>query len=516
MTFVQRRRYAYRIVIVIVSMAIFTRSAWISDDALISLRTALNLTNGWGPGFNATESVQAYTHPLWFLLWSAIGSSSGQWIIGILALSVMASAATVALLVSQTTSLARITVLAALLWLSNSIVDYTTSGLENPLAFLGVAILFIIAVQLPEQQGRMQTLAIALIGLTAAGILLTRLDLAVLIAPPLLYLLWTYRKSIRAWIIAGGTFLLPLIVWFIWTYLTYAALLPNTFAAKTNSLIPRSELVVNGFRYLWVTFVHDPITFLIIISALVLPLALGSTLLRVWAAGIGLYLSYIVWIGGDFMAGRFTAITAVVGLFILARVPLHSRTRTQQPSVTSSTTLGFVIALSLLAVMQAFGTQSTALVNPQSPRWSWGEWANVADERGEYVQRGWTLADLLVIGESFERGESFRSTASRTTNWPQGAGQIEQPTAVTQTCGQLGITGLEAGPTVHVIDECALADRYLAEQTFVPLEPFAWRPGHLPRVIPEGYQEAVATGDPTRLTDPTSARELEALWEKIR
>lgn len=47
------------------------RTAWISDDAAITLRTALNFTHGYGPVFNIDERVQAYTHPLWFLLLSA-------------------------------------------------------------------------------------------------------------------------------------------------------------------------------------------------------------------------------------------------------------------------------------------------------------------------------------------------------------------------------------------------------------------------------------------------------------
>ena len=77
-----------RIISVAVVVIAVLRLAWIGDDALITLRTALNLTNGWGPGFNVTESVQAYTHPLWFLLWVGIGTLTEQWILGILVASV--------------------------------------------------------------------------------------------------------------------------------------------------------------------------------------------------------------------------------------------------------------------------------------------------------------------------------------------------------------------------------------------------------------------------------------------
>lgn len=44
------------------------RTAWISDDAAITLKTVLNFLYGHGPTFNIDERVQAYTHPLWFFL----------------------------------------------------------------------------------------------------------------------------------------------------------------------------------------------------------------------------------------------------------------------------------------------------------------------------------------------------------------------------------------------------------------------------------------------------------------
>ena len=47
---------------------ILIRTAWISDDACITLRTVLNTLHGYGPTFNIDERVQAYTHPLWFFL----------------------------------------------------------------------------------------------------------------------------------------------------------------------------------------------------------------------------------------------------------------------------------------------------------------------------------------------------------------------------------------------------------------------------------------------------------------
>src|SRR5215471_15510017 len=46
-------------------LAVLIRTAWLSDDALITLRTVLNVTHGFGLRFNIDERVQTFTHPLW-------------------------------------------------------------------------------------------------------------------------------------------------------------------------------------------------------------------------------------------------------------------------------------------------------------------------------------------------------------------------------------------------------------------------------------------------------------------
>lgn len=76
--------------------------------------------------------------------------------------------------------------------------------------------------------------------------------------------------------------------------------------------------------------------------------------------------------------------------------------------------------------------------------------------------------------------------------------------------------GIATGPIAHLVDFCGLTDRFLAEQPYSPREPFAWRIGHLERSVPEGYLEAIAVDDPSKVTDPELAFELEQLWSEIR
>lgn len=49
-------------------LAMLIRTAWLSDDALITLRSVLNVTHGFGLRYNIDERVQTFTHPLWLFV----------------------------------------------------------------------------------------------------------------------------------------------------------------------------------------------------------------------------------------------------------------------------------------------------------------------------------------------------------------------------------------------------------------------------------------------------------------
>src|SRR5262245_18302207 len=77
------------VVLSLVFLAVLIRTAWLSDDALISLRTVLNVTHGFGLTFNIAERVQTFTHPLWLLLLVAAYVTAGSLFWATLALSVV-------------------------------------------------------------------------------------------------------------------------------------------------------------------------------------------------------------------------------------------------------------------------------------------------------------------------------------------------------------------------------------------------------------------------------------------
>jgi arabinofuranosyltransferase len=220
--------------------ALLVRSAWLCDDAYITLRTAENLVAGAGPRWNVAERVQAYTHPLWMLLLALGRALSGEAYRSSLALSFALSLAGFALLLGGARGRAGAWVAAAALLGSKAFVDYSTSGLEGPLAHaLGAAL--VLASAAPS--GARSAAALAL---CASGLWLTRPDLVPLFGPLAAAGILARRRH-RAALAAG---FLPAAAWSGFALLYYGFLLPNTAPAKLGSGLPRAWLAEQGLCYL--------------------------------------------------------------------------------------------------------------------------------------------------------------------------------------------------------------------------------------------------------------------------
>ena len=539
--------HRYRVILRILLLAIFVflvaRLSWLSDDSLITLRTALNLTHGWGPGFNAWESVQAYTHPLWFLTWVAMGSITGEWIISILVFSLVCSAIAVAIALWLAPNAVAILVTFAALLFSSAFADFSTSGLENPMSFLFLGVLFLLVQPRNERRLIPAGVVPALVGLTSAALLLTRLDLALFVGPVLLWYVIYHRQRIRDLVLAGSFLLVPILAWGLWSLTTYGALLPNTYTAKTNLLIPQTELTIQGFRYVVFSIERDLVSGLAILAAILLALFLGTWLMRVWALGIALYVAYAMWIGGDFMAGRFLAVPVYVSALLIAASPVWRRSSigvgdgAPQREALGAAAVGSALLL-MIPVLGATGLTPSAVNGPSSERFQ--DIAGIGDERGYWTtqfRHGWYWFMTLGTSPPVDGFRALDEVASEngrldglselvSTNsrlqplreyaalWPTYAGETG-PTSVGVSCGSLATGGLLTGPQVHWIDECALTDAYLAEQAYSS-PPFRWVPGHFVRRIPPGYEFATLTGDTSLMADPGDRAQLERVWERIR
>lgn len=459
-------------------VAVVLRTAWVSDDGFITYRTIDNLLDGYGPRWNPAERVQSYTHPLWLLVLTPVVAATGNAYVAALGLSFALAAVLLALLVwpvrehPWAAGFGLVAVIG-----SKAVVDFTTSGLENPLAHVLLAALVVLTRTPLDTAGRAAT-----VGLVVSLIGLTRMDLLVLALPIALGALRRVRSTLPAWILGFAPLLAA---WEIFSVVYYGAPFPNTAYAKIGSGVPHHLLVPQGLRYLAESFERDPLTLSAVAAACVFPAAARPGRGLPIALGLLLQLGYVVRVGGDFMSGRFLSAPFIVAVFALQEVRFAR--------------LGRARALpALAAVAVAFAGAEppvSLLVGPsRSTRDAWGR-HGIVDERAFYVER----TGFLTPG-------GYRTTVDPAyLEWILGDLRGQHPrTIVYQTPG---MAGYYLGRERHIIDTLALNDPLLARLPALP----PWRVGHYQRDLPAGYFDSVDT-DTNLIVDP----EIAALYDRIR
>lgn len=446
---------ALAVLITIAFVAVLIRTAWISDDAAITLRTVLNVTHGFGLTFNIQERVATFTHPLWLGLLTMAYLFAGNAYAGTLALSIVTSVAAFWLAITRAVSPAQAIAAATALLFSRAFVDFATSGLENPLSYLLLAVFVGLFLSQRVSAARWLT------GLwTLASLLyLTRPDDVLFVLPMLALASWRVR-AVRTVLTAVLIGLLPAVCWTVFAIVYYGFPFPNTAYAKIATGIDGGELRAQGLLYLVDSIERDPLTLTVVAFAVALSLLQRRSDARALAAGLVLYLLYIVSIGGDFMAGRFLAVPLFGAVLLLARLAGGTRTL-WIPAAVAFVVVGTMARPAPLWSNSTFGNQ------PPGPN-------GIIDERAFY------FSDKSLVRA---RRATFRSP-----DWPT-ADRIPSRLNVMNTCGLMGTSGLEFGPFTYLLDECALADPLLARLPAI-FNP-EWRPGHYTRMVPAGYRESL-------------------------
>jgi arabinofuranosyltransferase len=309
-----------------------------------------------------------------------------------------------------------------------------------------------------------------------------RLDLIVLVGPPLAAAAWRARgggRPFRLAALAGG----PALLWSAFAFVYYGSIWPNTALAKLPANIGLAERVPQGLRYLADAAIADPVTVLVI----------GAAVARAWwraadqalAVGSIAALAYVVAVGGDFMTGRFLSALAVVAIAILARHVAWDRRRAAAVA-TASLALGLVMPQSPLRVWQQPRAGDPLVTHG----------AGIADERAFYAPYTSAVA-------------AWRGSHPRDHPWAQGGRTLAVAPTVFVYEG-VGLLGYYAGPGVHIVDPMALTDPLLARR---PANS-PWRIGHFRRFVPRGYierlQACVARAFPDDHVAPPTATCVDA------
>jgi arabinofuranosyltransferase len=460
------------------------RNAWICDDAYITFRTVDNFASGFGLRWNVADRVQTYTHPLWMCLVTIVHFLTGEFYFSVITLSIVLTLASAALLFFGLKNGHISVCLAALvLMFSKAFVDYSTSGLENPLSFLLVA-LFLTVYFSSEKMSQKGLFRLSLL---TALCMLNRMDSFLLLLPPLVYSArgLPIKKAIRT----AAMGFIPFFAWELFSLFYYGFLFPNTAYTKLGTGIPMIALLEQGYYYFANSLDWDPITLFVILSGLV-----GSFIRRdlkesAFALGLALYLLYVWRIGGDFMSGRFLALPLFGAVALIGRF-------------TSQVTSQGWVVLIIVGII-GYSSELNPVTSNAGYQYRLRE-NGIADERGYYFQMTGLLnqerSNLGIRLDPYVMQADVERAAAEEKN-----GSNRQHVARAPNSGGFGFY---CGPKVHVVDSYALVDPLMAR---LPAYYEAnWRIGHFRRTVPPGYLETLSFG-----VNIISDKDLAAFYDKL-
>ena len=468
--------------------AIFYFNAYVCDDAFIMLRVVDNYVRGWGLRWNTLERVQVFTSPLHTLLTAAAywwthdpapTPNPDRAYLTAMGLNFVFSAGALILYSRVVTQVGVMLLGAAILVSSQAYVSFCSSGLESSLVYLLLVAFIGSFVALPGAFRPENTYPpLAFSGL----LLLTRLDLAPLLLPPVLFLLWrSGRQNFRAALKVALLALLPLLVWLLFALIYYGFPLPNTYYAKIGYDLAPRILVEMGLAYLGLALVQDPVTLLATCGALLMSVLVERR--TMWlAAGVVLHLGYVVSIGGDFLGFRFLAFPLLVA--VVAAASSWSRCRRPLRPAVCAVVIGLAVVY--------------GMVLPGSPLRAFREGPSARDVR-------------------------FYFAASRLPSWrptrPFPFAQFHRVSTLT-ACRQSrarafsvdvrdgGLGGFCEGPLEHYIYPGGISDPLIARLPIRVEGPFL--PAHLTKPVPDGYVESVQTRT-NRIKDTELSRYYDTL-----
>lgn len=470
---------------------VLIRTAWMGDDGFIPARSMDNLVHGYGLRWNITERVQVFTEPLWFFVVTIFYVFTREAFITTIVLGIVTTSAAVLVMTRRVASSNAAAIAGmAILISSKAFIDYSTAGLENALSYLLVALFCVVLFRAGPAVKQLQWL-ILLASLSGFN----RLDSVLMFAPAIAYTAWSLWKArastLPRLITIAFVYSVPLWGWLLFSTIYFGFTFPNTYYAKMYTGVPQGELLVQGILYYFNSLNGDPVTLVTIGLAVAVGFSTRLPAMRASALGVILYLLYTVYVGGDFMAGRFFSVPL---FFCVALLTHRTLPRTiwiglavfflgvgllgRKPIVFSGETYGQDLIWGTVA-------GSTDARNVTDRR-------GISDERGAFFQGGGLITSLT------------HSRFAPTIDWAdlgRAARRRGRHMVAFQTPG---FYGYYAGPDVYILDTYALCDPLLSKLPIANTR--TWRVGHYRRALPAGYIRSIQTGE-NLIVDP-KIREL--------
>lgn len=355
------------------------------DDTYVSLRYAANWLHHGELSWNLGERVEGFTNLLHLLAAAALGAAGLDLVAavhvvnGAALLLLLAAAWRGARLLAPGDGLAQAFGGAMLLG-APQLAIWLWGGLEAVAvaALVTLGLVLVLGAVLRRERPDLPRLLLAGAVLAAAGA--TRPDAFLFTAAAALALLAVEGWPLRSRLLAGvAVALLPAICALAltaWRLSYYGDIVPNTLHAKTAFDIPFR--LSGGMRYLLLSLLQAP---LLLAAGAMVGLARGRLPWPVLLLGgaIALYLLYVLWVGGDYMAGARMTVP-VFGLSALLLV--------ERAAALDDETLRHWVTAALLAVV----TLGVALP-PQRMEPA----AHIGRIVGEHIAAAWPKDALVAV-----------------------------------------------------------------------------------------------------------------------
>jgi arabinofuranosyltransferase len=474
---------------------LLARTSWQADDAYAAWRLVDNFVNGNGLRYNLDERVQTFTSTLWTFLVASVYYFTGNIYYTSIFLSItLTLLAVAAIAFPHRRHIAAVLVCYITLGMSVAFTDFAAAGFENPLSYFLLAAFSYLFFNADLNQRGYFRLFCALAALAA----LNRLDTPAFYIPPILHVLSVSKLPSREKFIGVSILLAPVLLWHCFALFYFGFPLQNAAYAKRFNNLPLLEYVKAGIDYYLNSINRDPVTLTVIFSAIALAAFSAGVRVRVFSFGVFAYLLYVVFIGGDYMSGRFFSVPLFASVIIL----LNSRVLNDVSVAVSTASL--IIVLGLLSPHAPFLNDRTfGQLRGLSPTSEW-EQRGIADERASWYQH----SGLLLASR-------FAPMPRETPEWPfrKAVAEFEQSAEQQQTCvGMImptGYFGFYAAKNCHIYDLNGQVEPLMAR---LPAS-YArnWRQGHLFKPEPKGLRESFRSGS-NRIEDP----DLALYYEKLR
>jgi hypothetical protein len=222
-----------------------------------------------------------------------------------------------------------------------------------------------------------------------------------------------------------------------------------------------------GLAYLLNSLRFDPIT-LVTIGVAVASAFTGGRRHQLVAAGAALTVVYVVWIGGDFMSGRFFA-----PAFLLCALMVASLIETRTVVVAC---VSLLIVYNIMWPIVPAKTTAT-----YDMAWPWRLQNGIKDERGGYHQ----ATNVLFFAAFTARPDDY---------WSREAVSLRMSPERVLVRPSIGRAGFMVGPGKYIIDNNGLSDPLMAHLPIDESLYFEFYMGHFFRPIPAGYVESRQMG----------------------